>query len=154
MNKKVSIIAVVSLCGFMLLFAPQQVAMSKQEFLPSMHEPGFLVDPYAPTAQAGVPSTFILKKIEIEGNRLITSRELQGLTKRFLQVDLSYKELIEIKASLENHYTKQNLVVTALLPPQDMKDGVLKVELIESAMTDMELERAVRKVRLQTPAPR
>jgi len=101
-----------------------------------------------------MPSTFILKKIEIEGNRLITTRELQGLTKRFLQVDLSYKELIEIKASLENHYTKQNLVVTALLPPQDMKDGVLKVELIESAMTDMELERAVRKVRMQTPVPR
>ncbi len=138
----------------MLFFAPQQVAMSKQEFLPSMHEPGFLVDPYAPSAQADVPSKFILKRIEIEGNRLITTRELQGLTKRFLQVDLSYKELIGIKASLENHYTKQNLVVTALLPPQDMKDGVLKVELIESAMTDMELERAVRKVRLQTPAPR
>ncbi len=138
----------------MLFFAPQQAAMSKQEFLPSMHEPGLLVDPYAPSAQAGEPRTFILKKIEIEGNRLITTRELQGLTKRFLQVDLSYKELIEIKASLENHYTKQNLVVTALLPPQDMKDGVLKVELIESVMTDMELERAVRKVRLQTPAPR
>lgn len=117
--------------------------MSKQELTRSFSAAeGDLQDPSA--------GKFVIKRIEPVGNRLIKSRELEKVTERFLFVDLSYEDLLQIKAAIENHYARQNLVAVVLIPSQDLRSDVLRLELVESAMTDKELYRALSQVKHRT----
>lgn len=112
----------------------------------SKQEPSLLIDPYGEAMQDASAAKFVLKRIEPEGNRLIRSRELVKVTERFVNVELNYQDLMEIKAAIEAHYARQNLVAVVLIPTQDLREEVLKIELVESELTDRELYRALSQV--------
>lgn len=138
-NNKLPIFAALVLVGSLLLFVPQERALSKQDVSSS-------IDPYGEAALEAGGGQFVLKQIQFEGNRLIRSSELSGVVSTFLNVELNYKNLMEIKASIESHYAKQNLVAVVLIPAQDLSGEVLRVELVESALTDRETSRSLSQV--------
>ena len=98
------------------------------------------MDPYGEAASA---QKFVLKDYRLEGNRLIKSSELDAVMRQYMNVEISYQDLLAIKAEIEAHYARQNLAAVVLIPPQDLGTGVLTVELVESALTDKELLRAL-----------
>ena len=128
------------LAGSLLLFVPQERALSKQEVSSSS------IDPYGETAMETSGGKFVVKDIQFEGNRLIRSSELKGVASTFMNIELNYKNLMELKASIESHYAKQNLVAVVLIPAQDLSSEVLRVELVESALTDRETSRSLSQV--------
>ena len=139
-NKKLPIFAALVLAGSLLLFVPQERALSKQEASSSS------IDPYGETAMETSGGKFVVKDIQFEGNRLIRSSELKGIASTFMNIELNYKNLMELKASIESHYAKQNLVAVVLIPAQDLSSEVLRVELVESALTDRETSRSLSQV--------
>lgn len=132
-KNKLPILITLFLFGGLLLFVPQQYALSKQESI-------FAMDPYGEAASA---QKFVLKDYRLEGNRLIKSSELDAVMRQYMNVEISYQDLLAIKAEIEAHYARQNLAAVVLIPPQDLGTGVLTVELVESALTDKELLRAL-----------
>jgi hemolysin activation/secretion protein len=132
-KNKLPLLAALLIVGCLLLLVPQETALSKQES-------SVLIDPYGDSAHT---HTLVLKGVRLEGNRLLKSEELAAITSRFVNVELNYQDLMEIKAEIEAHYARQNLAAVVLIPPQDLGDGVLKVELVESELTDKELARAL-----------
>ena len=142
--KKNSFIALLFVFGCLLLLAPQQYALSKQEV-------SVLTDFHSDAPAPGVePTHFVVKELRLEGNRLLQSAELTAVMGDFLNIELSYQHLLEIKAALERHYARQNLAAVVLIPPQDLSGGVLKIELVESELTDRELSRALAHVKSST----
>ena len=139
-NKKLPIFAALVLAGSLLLFVPQERALSKQE----ASSPS--IDPYGESAMETSGGKFVVKDIQFEGNRLIRSSELKGVASTFMNIDLNYKNVMELKASIESHYAKQNLVAVVLIPAQDLSSEVLRVELVESALTDRETSRSLSQV--------
>lgn len=139
-NKKLPIFAALVLAGSLLLFVPQERALSKQEASSSS------IDPYGESAMEASGGKFVVKDIQFEGNRLIRSSELKGVASTFMNIELNYKNLMEFKASIESHYAKQNLVAVVLIPAQDLSSEVLRVELVESALTDRETSRSLSQV--------
>lgn len=122
--------------GALLLLAPQQSALSKQD--------GFA--PMAPLSDGAGGGKFVLKTIRLEGNRLLKSSELDAVAAQFLNIEINYQDLLKLKANIEMHYARQNLAAVVLIPPQDMGEGVLTMELVESSLTDRELLRALSQI--------
>jgi hemolysin activation/secretion protein len=54
---------------------------------------------------------------------------------------MTYEQMLEIGMVVEQYYRKNNYLARAILPPQDMADGVLTVEVIESVFSKVEIEQ-------------
>jgi len=82
-----------------------------------------------------------LKHIQFEGVTILGDMELKGIVEPFLNTPMTYEQMLEIGMVVENYYRKNNYLARAILPPQDMTDGLLTVEVIESVFSKVEIEQ-------------
>jgi hemolysin activation/secretion protein len=54
---------------------------------------------------------------------------------------MSYEQMLEIGMVVESYYRKNNYLARAVLPPQDLTDRVLTVDVIESVFSKVEVEQ-------------
>jgi uncharacterized cupredoxin-like copper-binding protein len=67
--------------------------------------------------------------------------ELKEQVSRFLDVPMSYEDMLEITMAVESYYRRNNYLARVILPPQDLTDGVLTVDVIESVFSRVEIEQ-------------
>jgi hemolysin activation/secretion protein len=82
-----------------------------------------------------------LKNIQFKGVTILGDMELKELVSPYIGVPMSYEQMLEIGMSVENYYRKNNYLARAILPPQDLTDGVLTVDVIESVFSKIEVEK-------------
>ena len=82
-----------------------------------------------------------LKHIQFEGVTILGDMELKGIVEPFLNTPMTYEQMLEIGMVVENYYRKNNYLARAILPPQDMTDGLLTVDVIESVFSKVEIEQ-------------
>ena len=82
-----------------------------------------------------------LKNIQFKGLTILGDMELQELVSPYIGVPMSYEQMLDIGMAVETHYRKNNYLARAILPPQDLTDGVLTVEVIESVFSKAEVEQ-------------
>ena len=82
-----------------------------------------------------------LKHIQFEGVTILGDMELQGIVEPFLNTPMTYEQMLEIGMVIEQYYRKNNYLARAVLPPQDLTDGVLTVDVIESVFSKVEIEQ-------------
>ena len=82
-----------------------------------------------------------LKNIQFQGVTILGDMELRGLMEPFLNTPMSYEQMLEIGMVVEQYYRQNNYLARAILPPQDLTDGVLTVEVIESVFSKIEVEQ-------------
>ncbi len=76
-----------------------------------------------------------LRAIEFSGNTIIRSRVLRQIVKAYLDRSLSMKDLRELCRLVQNKYVRKGYFLTRVyLPPQEIKEGVLHVEVIEGKL--------------------
>ena len=86
--------------------------------------------PSAPSAPSGI--SFVVKAFEISGNTVITTQDLQAKLKPLIGKKLTLEELRSAADQLANYYRSNGYVVArAVLPPQQITNGVVKIEIIE-----------------------
>ena len=56
---------------------------------------------------------------------------------------MSYEDLLAVGVSIERYYNKQNRLARVILPPQDLSDGNLQLNVIESVVSKVEVEQAL-----------
>jgi hemolysin activation/secretion protein len=84
-----------------------------------------------------------LKQIRFKGANALGPMALGEVVKPFLDRPLKYEELLEITVTVESFYRKNNFVARVTLMPQDLTDGVLILEVIESILSDVEVEKGL-----------
>lgn len=84
---------------------------------------------------------FILKKVEFEGNTVYSQEQLNKIIDKRIG---TYSELIQLKEIIKDlsQYYNDNGYITsfAYLPAQKIKDGVLKVNIVESKISNIKIE--------------
>ena len=82
-----------------------------------------------------------LKNIQFQGVTILGDMELKGMVEPFLNTPMTYEQMLEIGMVVESYYRKNNYLARAILPPQDLTDGVLTVDVIESVFSKVEVEQ-------------
>jgi len=82
-----------------------------------------------------------LKKINFQGVTILGDMELKELVTRFINVPMSYEQMLDIGMTVESYYRQNNYLARVILPPQDLTEGVLMVEVIESVFSKVEIEQ-------------
>ena len=82
-----------------------------------------------------------LKNIQFTGVTILGDVELKGIVEPFVNTPMTYEQMLEIGMVVESYYRKNNYLARAILPPQDLTDGVLTVDVIESVFSKVEVEQ-------------
>ena len=82
-----------------------------------------------------------LKNIQFKGVTILGDMELKELVSAYIGVPMSYEQMLDIGMAVENYYRKNNYLARAILPPQDLTDGVLTVDVIESVFSKIEVDK-------------
>lgn len=75
---------------------------------------------------------FKLKGVVLEGNTVFPTSELEKLYQKDIGKELTVEQLFEIVQNITNFYRNKGYIVSrAILPPQHVKKGLVKVRVIE-----------------------
>lgn len=98
--------------------------------------------PKLPEQQAPDDSNakFQVNRIEVVGSTIFTPEEFAVITDPFVGKELSFTELLQVKDAVTKLYTDQGYVTTgALITPQTVEDGVIKIQVIEGSLEEIQV---------------
>jgi hemolysin activation/secretion protein len=82
-----------------------------------------------------VPGKITVERFEVEGSTVFSAEELAEVLKPFIQRSLSFAELIQVRSAITKLYTDNGYVTSgALIPPQAMSNGVVKIQVVEGGL--------------------
>jgi hemolysin activation/secretion protein len=86
-------------------------------------------------------SKILIKEIIVEDVTLIPQTRIDKIVKPYLNREVSFDDLQQIKKDLTNLYRDKGYVTSRVyLPPQKVKDGVLKFQALEGVIKPISLE--------------
>ena len=107
-----------------------------------------------------IPGSIKIDSIEIAGSTVFSSEELELLTRDFTNRQLTWGEIIQLRQVLTQLYVSQGYISSfAYIPPQQIYQGILKVEIIEGRVEAVEISGNKKlnsdyiRSRLQTKQP-
>ena len=120
----------------------------KKEFRPPpTPPPSPVLPPVPPTPpengaqqQLGQVQVFV-KAIHVNGNTVFTNAEIAMVTQPYENRTLSTEDLERLRLALTLLYVNNGYITSgAIIPDQDVKDGVIQLQIIEGALTQIKVE--------------
>lgn len=103
-------------------------------FTPQVREPA-AINPEA------YKISFVLNKIVLSGNSVFTKEELETIFKPYLHHKITVAKLQELVQNITDKYQKSGYFLSkALLPPQEIKNGVVKVTIVEGFISRIKVQ--------------
>ena len=88
-----------------------------------------------------VPEQINIERFEIEGNKAFDSEELAELLARYTDKPLSFSELLQARSAITAYYTERGYITSgAYIPPQKLRDKVLKIQVVEGYLENIEVK--------------
>jgi hemolysin activation/secretion protein len=82
-----------------------------------------------------------VKKIEVIGATFISAKKISKITKPYENKDLSMRSMQEIANKITDLYRQSGYITSrAILPPQKVEGGVLKIEVVEGRMGTIQVQ--------------
>ncbi|MDJ0743314.1 MAG: ShlB/FhaC/HecB family hemolysin secretion/activation protein [Xenococcaceae cyanobacterium MO_167.B27] len=106
------------------------------EILPSpdVSNPSFVLPP------EGIPGTILIKRFEIVGNTVFDPEEITRLTEPYTLRQISFIELQEVTRKISQLYRENGYITSgAVILPQIIEDRVVKVQILEGKLEDIEI---------------
>lgn len=92
-----------------------------------------------PTLSAAARIT--VKKFIFEGNHTVSTEKLNELVQKYLNREITAEELQEVKNIISRYYVDQGYINSgAIIPDQPVKDGVIKLQIMEGELVKVEIE--------------
>lgn len=116
---------------------PEQVsrALTEEEFRPAQAAPSVTTPEQkeeTPGGEAAKKIKFQLNGIVLEGNRIYSTQQLRPIYQNKLGKTITVAELFGIVQDITNYYRNNGYIISrAILPPQHVKGGVVKIQIIE-----------------------
>ena len=90
-----------------------------------------------------------LKSIQFQGNTLLSAAQLTPSVASFLNRDLDYVQLQAAAAAAATAYREAGWVVRSYLPEQDLAEGILTIQIVESVFGSVQVDGpAAKRIRL------
>lgn len=94
--------------------------------------------PASPLGPEAEKIKFKLNGIILEGNRTYSTTELSKIYQNQIGKEISVAELFNIVQNITNYYRNNGYIITrAILPPQHVKNGVVRIQIIEGYIGDV-----------------
>ena len=89
-----------------------------------------------------------VKNFTFNGNKLLTDQELQNVVAKFKGKTLTFDDLQNVVTDIQEYYSSKNRIGKALLPEQEIKDGLVSIKIIEGILGDVVVEQTSPKPRM------
>lgn len=112
-----------------------------EETLPDSNvaDPSIDVEIDAPTAS--LPMRFRLEALRVLGNSVLPDSQIREIGSRYVGEVMEGADIDRLREELTLAYTERGYVTSGvLLPDQDLKDGILALQVIEGRVTEIRLE--------------
>ncbi|MDJ0615548.1 MAG: ShlB/FhaC/HecB family hemolysin secretion/activation protein [Calothrix sp. MO_192.B10] len=88
----------------------------------------------SPTLE-GVPGKITVERFQVEGSTVFSDEKLAEVLEPFTKRPLSFAELIQVRSAITQLYIDNGYATSgALIPPQTMNDGVVKIQVVEGGL--------------------
>ena len=82
-----------------------------------------------------------VEQVEVLGSTVFSPAELEAAVAEFIGKEATFEELLEIRTVITQLYTNNGYTTSgAFLPPQDLTDGVVIVQVVEGTIEEIEIE--------------
>jgi hemolysin activation/secretion protein len=125
----------------------QQIERERQNALPQRAAPARIAAPRDMAAVSGL--TFELKAFKFAGNTLLNAQQLSQAVAAFVNRPLDFAQLQAAAAAAGDAYRAAGWIVNAYLPEQDIKDGVVTIQIVEAVFGDLKLEGETQRVKAE-----
>ena len=97
--------------------------------------------PDQPTLKEDDPNAkFRVDRIEVLGNTVFKPEDFAPITAPFVGREVSFAELLQIKDAISKLYTDKGYVTTgALIIPQTVEAGVIKIQVVEGSLQEIKI---------------
>ena len=119
-----------------------QQNLEKQLPLPSplaLPEPS-RATPVAPSLEKSDAVRFTVKQFTLDGVKTLPEVAVQEILKPWLGVPVTFEDIQRACDAIQNLYRTKGYTVQAIVPPQKMKDGVLRILVTEAKMGKVSVE--------------
>lgn len=128
----------------------QQLDRERPSLLPGKLTP---TKPAEPPALKPGAITVTVKKFHFAGNTLLSSEQLAAAVAPFLERPLDFRQLQAAAVAVANAYREKGWVVRAYLPEQDIRDGIVTIQVVEAVFAGLRFDgRPTRRVARETVA--
>ena len=131
---------------------PQDVKPPTPSPLPSpelpqpLPPPAELFPPSAPTPTPDEPlpgnssQTIVVERFEVIGSTVFSPEELALATAEFTKRPISLSEVYQARSKITDLYVKNGYITSgAYIPPQKIQSGVLKIQVVEGKLEDIQV---------------
>ncbi|MEH2290743.1 ShlB/FhaC/HecB family hemolysin secretion/activation protein [Nostoc sp.] len=108
--------------------------------------PAELLPPSAPTPtpqeppSGNFPDTIIVERFEVIGSTVFSPQELAQATAEFTKRPISLTQVYQARSKITELYVKNGYITSgALIPPQTIQSGVVKIQVIEGKLEDIQV---------------
>jgi hemolysin activation/secretion protein len=85
-----------------------------------------------------IPDTIFVKRFEILGSTIFSADDFAKITTEYTNRNLSFAELQEVRSRITKLYVDRKYVTSAaVLPPQALADNVVKIQIIEGTVDEI-----------------
>ncbi|MBD2137064.1 ShlB/FhaC/HecB family hemolysin secretion/activation protein [Anabaena sp. FACHB-1237] len=101
---------------------------SLEELLPKTPENSNIPQP----SLEKIPGTITVSQFQIIGSTVFSGQKLMEVLEPYTKKPISFAELLKAQEAITQLYIKEGYITSgAFIPPQELKDGIVKIEVIE-----------------------
>lgn len=112
---------------------------------PPVQPPALEVPSPPPTVpdQAVTGTKIVVKEVQLVGNTAFTSQQLAEITSPYTNRELTAEDLEALRLALTYYYINHGYLTSgAVIPEQDVADGVLTMQIVEGKLTEVNIDNA------------
>jgi hemolysin activation/secretion protein len=83
--------------------------------------------------------TFLLKKITLLGCETFPTEDFYKFTGKYENKEVSLADLDNLSKDIEGEYLKKGVIAACFVPPQDVKEGKVSLQIVEAHMGKLEI---------------
>lgn len=87
-----------------------------------------------------------IKKFKFLGNQKLSEQDLQTLVAPYKNTSLSFADIKGITELIGEHYRQKGWLARALVPAQDVTDGVLTIQVVEAVVGEIRIDNQSKRV--------
>jgi len=96
--------------------------------------------PSSPQNQTPVTGTITVRQFEVLGSTIFSQAELDQVLLPFTNRPISFSELLQARSLITDLYVSKGYITSgAFIPPQDLENGVVKIQVIEGGLEEIKV---------------
>jgi hemolysin activation/secretion protein len=93
-----------------------------------------------PQPPADFPETITVQRFDVVGSTVFSPQDFAQITRPFTQRPISLAELFQVRSAITQLYVDRRYINSgAYIPPQQLQAGVVKVQVVEGGLEDIQV---------------